>query len=259
VPGQVSQGVGWHYDSRGWVEIDGDGAVFTGYRLTTDIAVNASNVTIRNNYMTQSGGWGIALRHADNVTIDSNTIRGTLPHIDSCDDAIRDIYGDSDNVKITRNNIYYCSSGINHFNSGGLIEDNYIHDLGYPCNGSACDHFNGIQLGAGTGSKMTINHNTIFNPYSQTDAIMLANDDGPQTNRTITNNLLAGGGYSFYGSGGPDGQATNIIFTGNRFSTRYYPNSGYWGPVAHWKASSGNVWTNNTWIDGPKAGLPVDL
>ena len=104
---------------------------------------------------------------------------------------------------------------------------------------------------------MTINHNTIFNPSSLTDAIMLANDDGPQTNRTITNNLLAGGGYTFYGSGGPSGQATNIIFTGNRFSNRYFPRSGSFGPVAHWQRSTGNVWANNTWADGPAAGTTI--
>lgn len=258
VPGQVTQGVGWHYDQRGWVEIDGAGAVFTGYRLTADIMVTADNVTVRNNLITRSSGWGVSLRHADNVIIDRNTIRGTAPDTQSCDNAIRDIYGDSDGVIITGNNIFYCNSGINHFNRGGLIQGNYIHDLGYPCDGPDCYHFNGIQLGAGSGSLMTINHNTIFNPRNQTDAIMLANDDGPQTNRIITNNLLAGGGYSFYGSGGPNGQATNIVFTGNRFSTRYFANGGYWGPVAHWqRAAVGNVWTNNTWADGPRAGAAI--
>ena len=104
---------------------------------------------------------------------------------------------------------------------------------------------------------MRIHHNTIFVPYEATDSIMLANDDGPQMNRTITDNLLAGGGYTFYGSGGPSGDAKNIVFTGNRFSTIYFRRSGYWGPVAHWQRATGNTWTGNVWDDGPRAGRAV--
>jgi hypothetical protein len=259
VPGDVTQGSGWYYDSRGWVQIDGAGAVFSGYRVSAGLNITADNVTVKNTVIEMPGNdWGIALRHADGVTIDHNTIRGqSVDNI--CDNGIRDIYGDSNNVKITANNIYHCASGINHFNAGGLIKGNFIHDLGHACSSgdSDCGHFNGIQLGAGTGPLMTIDNNTIFNPSPVTDCIMLANDDGPQTNRTITNNLLAGGGYSFYGSGWDGAAATNIVFTGNKFSTLYFPNSGSYGPVAHWQRAVGNVWSNNTWIDGPRAGRPV--
>ena len=49
---------------------------------------------------------------------------------------------------------------------------------------------------------MTIRHNTIFNSHDQTDAISLFQDFGNQANRTIDDNLVAGGGYSVYGGGG---------------------------------------------------------
>ena len=225
--------------------------------MTADISVEAANVTIRGNSIF-STGWPIALRHTTGVVIDQNTIYGGSTYTTMCDNAIRGIYGDDDAVTITRNNIYGCASGINHLNRGGLIRDNYIHDIGVACppgTGTECGHYNGIQLGAGTGPLMTIDHNTILVPAAYTDAIMLANDDGAQRNRVITNNLLAGGGYSFYGSGGPGGVATGIVFRNNQFSTRYFPNSGSYGPVAHWQA--GNVWEGNTWADGPNAGKPV--
>jgi hypothetical protein len=62
VPGQVTSGAGWHWDSRGWVSIDG--AVFDGYSVTTNIDVVANNVTIRNVRMVQGGeSFGISLRH----------------------------------------------------------------------------------------------------------------------------------------------------------------------------------------------------
>ena len=260
-PGGVTSGPGWHYDSRGWVTVDGKGAVFEGYRVPFNVDITASDVTVRNNLLEYSSNeWGFSLRHTTNVTIDHNTIHGGSTPTTVCDNAIRDIYGDSDAVTITNNNIYGCASGINHFDRGGLIQGNYIHDIGFTCpagSGTDCGHFNGIQLGSGSGPLMTIDKNTILIPAAYTDAVMLANDDGAQTNRRITNNLLAGGAYTFYGSGGASGQATNIVFTGNRFSTKYFANSGSYGPVAHWQNSTGNVWSNNTWDDGPRAGTSV--
>ena len=259
VPEDVTQGTGWHWDTRGYVTIDGDGANFSGYSIATGVVIYANNVTVRNNEITASdGGWGISLRHSLNATLDHNTIKGAANS--PCDNGIRDIYGDADNVAITSNNIYYCSSGINHLDTGGVIRGNYIHDIGHDCPGDDvnCGHFNGIQLGSGNGPSMTIDGNTILIPYPSTDAIMLANDDGPQTNRTITGNLIGGGGYAFYGSGGPAGQATNITVSGNQFTTIYYPQSGSLGPVAHWQNATGNTWTNNTWADGPQAGTPVN-
>jgi hypothetical protein len=241
------------------VQIDGAGAVFAGYRLSVGVVIMAADVTVRDSVLDLGrGAWGISLRHADGVTIDHTTIRGRSLD-QTCDNAVRDVFGDSDNVTITANNIYHCASGINHFNAGGVIRGNYIHDLGHPCtSGDAdCGHFNGIQLGAGTGPLMTIDRNTIFNPAPSTDCIMLANDDGPQRNRRITNNLLAGGGYSFYGSGWEGADARNIVVTGNRFSTLYFPNGGSFGPVAHWNDASDNVWSDNVWADGPRAGKPV--
>lgn len=257
IPEDVRRGPGWHYD-RGRVQIDGRGAMFEGYRLSGGIDITASNVTVRNNVVRAPVDWPIALRHVDGVVIADNSIGGTAPDR-ICDNAIRDIYGDSDGVRITGNDISWCSSGLNHFNRGGLIRGNYIHDLGYECPAgeSDCGHFNGIQLGAGLGPRMIIARNTIFLAHDSTDAIMLANDDGPQANRIIRDNLLAGGGYTFYGSGGPGGEATGIVFTGNRFSTLYFPRSGYWGPVAHWQRAAGNVWERNVWDDGPRADREV--
>ncbi len=254
VPGEVRSGPGWHYDTRGWVQIDGPGAVFSGFRVRVNVDVTAPDVTIANSEITVGAGWGVSLRDADGVTITRSDIGGRSPD-DVCDNAIRDIYGDTDRVTITANDLSHCASGLNHFNNGGLVADNFIHAIGYPCSGSACDHFNGIQLEAGHGSPMTISGNTILVPYPQTDALMLANSDGDQRNRTITGNLLAGGGYTFYGSGGPGATASGIVFTDNQFSTSYFPASGYWGPVTYWR--SGNTWARNTWADGPRAGSPV--
>lgn len=243
--GPGDSGPGWHWDTRGWIAIDGDGAVLDAKLVTADINVFANNVTISNSRIRHSGfDYDIALRHTTGVKIVHNSIGGLDKTGQRCDNAVRGIYGDDDGVTITGNDISYCASAVNHLDRGGLVADNWFHDFGF----AGDDHVNGIQLGSGTGPLMVIRHNTIFNEYPQTDAVMLANDDGSQTNRTVTDNLLAGGGYTFYGSGGPAGIATDIRFTDNRFSRKYYPQSGYWGPVAYWKASgAGNVFSGNVW------------
>ncbi|MDQ2839106.1 MAG: hypothetical protein M3Y89_17110, partial [Actinomycetota bacterium] len=78
VPSQVSSGPGWHWDSRGWVEIDGNNAVFTGYTLNATIDVtSATNVVISNNKITIGGDtFGVSLRHTKNAIVSHNTITG---------------------------------------------------------------------------------------------------------------------------------------------------------------------------------------
>ena len=179
---------------------------------------------------------------------------------ETCDNGVRDIYGDSDNVTITANEIYYCFSGINALQprwADSRATTFTTWGSHAPVTTRTAATGTGSNSASGAGPLMTIDANTILLPFGYTDAIMLANDDGAQTNRKITNNLLAGGSYTFYGSGGSTGKATNIVFTGNQFSTGYFARSGAYGPVAHWQNASGNVWSNNTWADGPNAGQPV--
>jgi hypothetical protein len=72
----------------------------------------------------------------------------------------------------------------------------------------------------------------------------------------ISDNLIAGGGYTIYGGQNPGGpQAHNIRITGNRFATLYFQNGGFWGPVAAFDPSGpGNVWSGNVW---DSTGQPV--
>jgi hypothetical protein len=137
----------------------------------------------------------------------------------------------------------------------GTISGNYIHSMGY----LAGDHVNGITSNGGTTTgTLTIQHNTILNQLNQTDAIGLFADFGVQANRIITGNLIAGGGYPFYG-GLKTGQPTpyNIQFTGNRISTQLFPHGGYWGPVAAFATTGqGNTWSGNVW-DSTGQAIPA--
>lgn len=240
VPQDVKSGPGWVWDSRGWLQAS-SGAVVKNLIVSGSINVAGSNATVTNTRVLVSGeSWGIGLQHATNPVISNNEIGivGGTPRLMV---GIKDIYGDSTGIQVLRNNIANTGTGIQVFE--GLIADNYVHDMGY----ASGDHVNGTTSNGST-TMMTIRHNTIFNKFDQTDAISLFQDFGLEANRLITDNLVAGGGYSIYGGSGSKGTSFNIRITNNRFSTLYYPNGGYWGPMTAFdKGGSGNVASGNFW------------
>ena len=120
------------------------------------------------------------------------------------------------------------------------------------------DHSEHIYAGASGGcSNLTISGNTLLNPLSQTACIYL-HPPYTFTNCAISGNLLAGGDYPLYLGGSA---STGILVENNVVSTMYFPTGGYFGPVYTssppvW-GSSGNVWSGNTWYDGPNAGVTI--
>jgi uncharacterized protein YycO len=249
VPGQVSSGPGWSW-SDGGVEISGAGTVFAGYAVHGTVDVTASNVTVRDDAITVTGdSFGVAIRHASSTTIEHCDISSPSAGAGRLMVGIKDIYGDASGTKVIGNNIWHTSTGVQM--GAGLIQGNYIHDLGL----TGGDHLNGTTSNGST-TALVIDHNTVFNSHSQTDAISLFEDFGTEANVTISNNLVAGGGYTIYGGQNPGGpRAYNIRITGNRFATIYFPNGGYWGPVAAFDPSGpGNVWSGNVW---DSTGQPV--
>jgi hypothetical protein len=248
VPGDVSSGPGWTSNSQGDVEVSGHGAVFEGYIVHGYIDVTGSNVTIKGNEIINSGtdinGDGINLSgNPSNTTIENNTIYSPYGSHGSNGifAGIKDINGESRGTQVLGNNIANASTGVQIYM--GLIENNYIHDV---TPASPSSHLNGTTSNGST-VPLTIQHNTVFNPNGQTDAVSLFEDFGPEANVVINDNLLAGGGYVVYGGqneGGP--QAYNIRITNNRFSTIYYPQSGYYGYITAFDPHApGNVWSGN--------------
>lgn len=253
VPSQVSSGPGWKYDPRGWVEVSGKGASLSGLYIPYNLDISASNVTINNVEVVETGNNpGISLRHTSDVTIEHSDISSpynTGPN--RLQVGIKDIFGDSTGTIINANNIWNTGTAIQI--SEGNLENNYIHNLGY----NTGDHIDGIASDAGQAA-LTIVHNTVLNSLTQTCAICLFQDFGPQFNATITGNLVAGGGYAVYGGANPGHPTpTNIVITNNRFSPMYYPHSGYYGTDAAVAAAgkNGNVWSGNIWDN---TGQPVN-
>jgi hypothetical protein len=249
VPGQVSSGPGWHYDPRGWVEVDGNGAVLKGLSIPYNVDVTASDVIIEDDVIVNSGDdFGVSIRHSHNVTVKDCDI--SSPYTDSrrLMVGVKDIYGDASGIKVIGNNIWHTATGVQI--GSGVIADNYIHSMGF----KSGDHVNGITVNGST-TPLTIRHNTVFVNLDQTDAISLFEDFGVEANKLIKDNLVAGGDYSIYGgakNGGP--QSYNIRIVGNRFSRKYYSNGGQFGPAAYFDGGQGNVWSGNIW-DGTEAAV----
>ena len=269
VPGQKTSGPGWAWQSD-HILVSTDGASVSGLSVDGWVEINANNVTLDDLNITTTGdGWGVGL-YCQNSGCRNSVIENTsigspdATGANRLEVGIKDVYGNAVGTQIHKVNIYHAGTAIQI--SNGVIEDSYIHDFGY--NAAERDHLNGISVGGGDSRLLLIQHNTVLNNYDQTDAIALFQDFGKEVNKTINDNLLAGGGYALYG-GGPNGcsgpataykcdPSSNIIVTNNEFSTIFSPTSGGYGPIANFNpAGSGNVWSGNKWADGSDSGKAV--
>ncbi len=242
-PGDVSSGPGWYFDPGGWVQVDGSGATISGLYIRYNLDIAASNVTVKDDRIVTSGAtsFGISVRHTSGVTVEDNTISGLNAGAGRLLAGLKDMYNDSRGLRVLDNNIYDVSAGVQI--ESGLIEGNYIHEMGYVSG----DHIDGTNSDGGVTGLLTIEHNTIFDQYNQTTAVGLFEDFGVQSNRLVTDNLLAGGGYTIYAgqnNGGPT--TSHITITNNRISNLYYPQGGQYGPVADFNAKT-TTWTGNIW------------
>jgi hypothetical protein len=244
VPGQVSSGPGWSYNSSSQqVNVTGAGAVLSGLSIPFTINITAANVTLTNDLVVTDGFYGVTLRHAPGATITASTIRGTDSGAGEVGSAIADIYSDSTALVIKNDNISWFKTAVQV--TTGTITGNYIHDPGFVTG----DHTNGI-LDVGTTQPLAITGNTILNPLNQTDAISLNATLDSQTiaNKTITGNLLGGGSYPIYAGSARNATISSITITGNTFSQATYTKSGLYGPAAYYSATApGDTWANNTW------------
>jgi hypothetical protein len=251
----------------GDTEITTAGTVIDCAKVTGSFDVYASNVTIENSFITSSNWWGVNLRDPyTNLQLLHDTIMGVVGQ--GPDNGGED-YGISDDssgsITAAYNNISEFGEGLSF--GQGTIEDNYIHDLQQYtplCGSSPCGYFahtNAWISDGGNTGPMLAEHNTFYNwmdaNQGGSGSVSMFSDGGAVTDQTVTDNLIAGGGYCVYPGGGST--SSGVVITDNYFSTVFFGGCGSFGPDAtsYWHTGSGNEWSGNVWADGPDVGQPV--
>lgn len=167
-----------------------------------------------------------------------------------------------------RNYISYTTTGIEPNAAGPQIIENFIEKITFF---APLAHLNGIQLNGGQTNALLLRNKVLLQSpddagrvINQTDAIALAQDFGtyPGTGTNldgsrgymVKDNYVGGGGYSIYAGykpSIPNGGIANLTLTGNQVTTQWWPNGGYYGPVAYeaqW-GSNGNTKSGNTFAE----------
>ena len=253
---------------NGDVTLSTTGQVYANMRVKGTLTVTACNVTIRNVevdsgepftgdntpdlfaiWLQQSAACGTTIDHVSTITSSDPNVYVTT--------SIRDARGGP--VTITNSKLIGAQLGILGMSSG-TIRGNYI-ELGQNMRG---DHNDAIQ-GDGA-SNLTIDHNTLLNPNDQTSALALYTEYGNNTNIMVSNNLMAGGGFTCYcGDGatqndGTPARAVNVSFVNNVFWRKYYPDAGHFGSGRAYNPAGGGRWVNNVYMnaDGTLTGEQVE-
>jgi hypothetical protein len=238
------------------ITISTPGTVISCENITGGLQITAQNVTIKNSIVTYDGGGlngsgVININDGASATVDHVKING-LNHTHACiwDEGVK---GTTLTYSMIAKNVncYGINDGIFSWwwskdkNAGAgsdfIIQDSYFHDF---TTNAANGHIDGYQTeGAQNGAiihntyKMTSVEGTgansaiaLWDSFNQTVPTGLTSG-----NFTVTNNLIAGGGFAIYAEdySGPNGQVTenipnsavggntltNVTFTNNKFST----------------------------------------
>jgi len=240
------------------ISVNKAGTTIKDIALDAEISVEANNTTIEDSEITvegtqtcgkSCGGRGIWIKPGVTGTVIKNvTCHGAAATgVNVTQYCI--MSNDSDTT-IERLHAYYCTECL----AGAMdLSESFIDETGAVI---PEEHYEDIYYGGGAGP-LIVNHNTMLNPNGQTAVVFASVDFGDQTTLTITNNLMAGGGYMIYGGGsGSGGKVVGpVTVTGNRFSRKYYPEGGSYG-VASYFENSVTTWSGNVWDETLKSVPP---
>ena len=242
----------------GTVTLSTPGMVYENKQVTGNIVVTAPNVTIRNvKLINRDNYYAISVKNNNNWdATDANLL---VDHVEIDLGGSTSVKGIAFNGYTARNVFFHNGADCAHWSTNVVIQDSLCatgpdtNGDGWPDSTTFCggtDHFDGFQSDGGDG--VTLKHNTVRNPCAQTSDILLSSNTSPIKNVTITDNLLAGGGYSLYCAGSKDGtRVSNIVATNNRFAKTWYATGGSWGPTAYCEYAS--VFSGNVWDDTGKS------
>ncbi|MGN6870631.1 MAG: PKD domain-containing protein [Solirubrobacteraceae bacterium] len=222
--------------SGNMVNITGANVTISGYNLSAASGPNgngwllyingAQNFTFENSCLSYSGSsfgggqggstalWGTA--GATGMTVKNSTIIApgcTASATTSCTSSGVDetLVTGGANATVENDILAGAVEPINGLGAGSLIQDNYIVANGYMSGNHSEDVYESQVAG------ITINHNTLLNPFDQSGVIFGDTlGQACQNQFAITNNLMAGAGYVLYSCSSASGAGTSkLVFTGN--------------------------------------------
>jgi hypothetical protein len=278
--------------ASGTITLATPGETYSGVNLTGNIVVSAANVTINNVCVSYNGagttGTSAVRFNASGGTIENSVVAGANSTNQSVQIALGENVNSGYSLIANHDYLYNCSECVH--NDGWTLENSYVISNGHPCgggySGSTClggeDHYEDVYCDTGTEN---IAHDTLLNPNNQT-AVVFCNTNGgtssgPCANQlTVTNSLLAGGGFIIYACSNASSPGTSTLtFTGNHIARclatpiTFHPGSGgftcgaidllgadshgYWpyGGYFRWDAytncppTPGVIWSGNVWDD----------
>jgi hypothetical protein len=215
-------------------------AVISGERISGQLIISATNVTVRNSSISWDGGGAggsgvIKVEVGASATIDHVEING-LNHTHAC------VWHEGNSMTAIAVNCYGVNDGMfswaqNTGTSGDNvnISDSYFHDF---TTNAANGHIDGYQTEGASHGRLT--HNTYNMAGSASSAVSIWDGLKNSDDWTIQNNLFTGGGFTLYAEdyNGPNNSSaqenvansavggftvTNIRYINNKFSTSRFP------------------------------------
>lgn len=250
----------------GSLTVTTDGATISGLRIKGTVTVAADHVTIEDSKIVQpSGGSGsfavILNQGADDFTIADSEVSGGGNRRRGLESAVWNHYG---NPGATAVRSYFHGCADCWEGPGVFLDDYMVVDASYP--GS---HDEDIYV---CGGPVQVRHSTLINRHDQT-ATVFGDTAGCGGNRfTVSESLLAGGGFVLYPQANSEVRRGRTTIVGNRFARcstapRYDPGSGgtscargpdphgifpyggYYSVSAYYFRGPGQVWRRNVWDD----------
>jgi hypothetical protein len=245
--------------SGGSLTISGNNVTVSGVLINGMVTMTGKNDTLQNSQVI-CGGCSTAVTEGNSTNASSNnwvkytTISGSNS---GCGNEITNAAIGYNYLNAVGVYVYWAAEGIN--GSDENLQDSYIQSNTFCTN--PLDHTEPVNAGDGNGSdaQELVQHDTLDNPESQTAAFITGGSWGQLVNTHVTDNLLIGGGYTVYccetSAWGVNSKPVNTSVTNNRFSRKYYPNGGGYGPVAEMDTSD-TTYTGNIW-DDTKSAVPA--
>ncbi len=236
--------------------------------ITGYVVIDAGGVTLNHDCVTfngreAEGSAAVVLESAaSNFTISNTTVRAENTTSDSFEEAIRNDHSDPGAVA-SKDRLEDCAECVHQL---WTLSESYVI-----ANGRAA------ALGAHTedwwfdNNTITANDDTLLNPEEQTAIIFGEGSGACEDHETVTNSLVAGGGYLFYFcTHSTSAGSSTIDIRDNRLARcatteeyvsvtggyqcksgsdahGYWPKGGYFGVAGTHYTGGGQVWEKNFW------------